>query len=193
MICQLIAIYDRFCVSLKQCGDDWMMGLIARLGFSSVVLLFFWNSALTKLGTGFPGVLQPGIGAYAQILPPIAQSTGYDLSQIAFFPWGLIVYAGTYAEILLPLAILLGVFTRLASVAMIGFIVVMSIVDVVFHDLDEKTIGFLFDRMSDGIIFDQRLLWVLPLIYLVFYGAGRVSLDHILRQKFISKHESTPL
>ena len=64
------------------------------------------------------------------MLPSIAEAAGYDASKIAFFPWGIIVFMGTYAEFILPTLILVGLFTRLASVGMIGFIAVMTLVDV---------------------------------------------------------------
>jgi len=76
--------------------------------------------------------------------------------------------------------ILLGLFTRLASLGMIGFIAVMSFVDVAFHGLKPDDVGALFDRVQDSVIADQRLLWVLPLVYLVLYGAGSVSLDRLM-------------
>src|SRR5690606_305756 len=96
------------------------------------------------------------IGAYAQIVPPIAEASGFDASKIAFLPWGLIVHLGTYAEVLIPLMILLGLFTRLASLAMIGFIAVMTYVDITFHGLAPESVGMLFDRVHNSIVADQR-------------------------------------
>jgi len=79
--------------------------------------------------------------------------------------------------------LLIGLFTRFTSLSLIGFIVVMSIVDVQFHGLDAKSIGMVFDRVQDQIIADQRLLWIFPLIYLVLRGAGPVSVDGLLRRR----------
>lgn len=95
----------------------------------------------------------------------------------------LIVLAGTYAEFILPALILIGLFTRLSSLAMIGFIVVMSIVDITGHGASAKTIGALFDRIQDGVIADQRLLWIFPLIYLIIKGAGAISVDGLLGRR----------
>ena len=184
MIVQLVrSSHDRFFSLLERAAGDWFLGLGARLVFSSVLLMFFLNSAATKLGSGFPGMFVPTTGAYAQILPPIAEAVSYDTSQISFVPWGLIVLLGTYAEVILPCLILVGLFTRLASLAMIGFIAVMSFVDVTFHGLDAKSIGGLFDRMPDAIISDQRLMWVFLLIYLAVRGAGAISLDAWLARR----------
>jgi putative oxidoreductase len=80
----------------------------------------------------------------------------------------------------LPALILVGLFTRLSSLAMIGFIVVMSYVDITGHGLDAKSIGAMFDRVQNAVIYDQRLLWVFPLVYLAVKGGGAVSLDALL-------------
>lgn len=84
---------------------------------------------------------------------------------------------GTYAEFILPILIVVGLFTRLSSFAMIGFIFVMSFVDVQFHGADAATVGAWFDRMHNSAILDQRLLWLFPLVYLLIKGAGPFSLD----------------
>ncbi|MCP5082129.1 MAG: DoxX family protein [Alphaproteobacteria bacterium] len=155
--------------------DGWFLGLLARVVFSSVTLLFFWNSAKTKIGTG---LLTPSTGAYAQIFPKKFEAAGYDADAMSGLDTA-IVLAGTYAEFLLPALILIGLFTRLSAVGMIGFIVVMSIVDINGHGLDAKTIGAVFDRIQDGVVADQRLLWLFPLVYLALKGAGVMSLDGV--------------
>ena len=180
LICAIVKLHDSVFQGIQCIARDWFLGLSARLVFSSVLLMFFINSALTKVGSGFPGFLIPQFNAYAQILPSVAEAAGYDASKIAFFPWGIIVALGTYAEFILPVLILLGLFTRLASVGMIGFIAVMTIVDVVEHKVDAKTVGVLFDRIQDSVIADQRLLWLLPLFVLIVIGPGKVSLDYLL-------------
>jgi putative oxidoreductase len=56
----------------------------------------------------------------------------------------------------------------------------MSFVDIVFHKVDHTAIGMFFDSIPDSIILDQRLLWMLPLFYLILHGGGRISLDYWL-------------
>jgi putative oxidoreductase len=92
----------------------------------------------------------------------------------------LVVLLGTYAEFILPAMIALGLFTRLASVGMIGFIGMMSVVDITGHNADATTVGAMFDRLPYGLIMDQRLLWVFLLLVLVIKGGGPISLDYIL-------------
>lgn len=43
---------------------------------------------------------------------------------------------------------------------MIGFIVVMSLTDILGHGLDAESMGALFDRRPDALIAEQRLLWI---------------------------------
>ena len=41
---------------------------------------------------------------------------------------------------------------------------------------------FSFDRFPDAAILDQRLLWLVPLVFVVIRGAGYVSLDTLLKR-----------
>ena len=149
--------------------------------------MFFINSGLTKVGAGPLGFLSPSVGAYAQILPELMQSVGYSVSKISFIPYGLIVLLGTWTEFILPVLIVLGLFTRAASLAMIGFVIVMSYVDVTGHGVKAETAGTAFDGLPTGLIADQRLLWVFLLLVLVIKGAGAVSLDALLDRACKSK------
>ncbi|MEO3428255.1 DoxX family protein [Pelagibius sp. CAU 1746] len=163
--------------------DGWFLGLTARFFFAAVLLVYYLNSAATKVGEGIAGFFSVGDNAYFQILPSVVEAYNYDASQVPFFPYDLIVIAGTYAEFILPILIVLGLFTRLAALGMIGFTLVQSYVDIAFHGVDAKTIGAWFDRFSDAAILDQRALWVFLLVYLVVKGAGAVSLDWVLGRK----------
>ncbi|MBI1384593.1 MAG: DoxX family membrane protein [Rhizobiales bacterium] len=180
MIRGLANLHDAVFGGIERATAGWLPGLVMRLGLASVLLVYLLNSAATKVGSGFPGSLVPTISAYAQMLPPVAEQAGYNADKIAFLPHGLIVYAGTYGEVLLPLLVVVGLFTRIASLGMLAFIAVMTYVDINFHGVDAKTIGDFFDVVQDSPIADQRLLWALPLIYLVLRGPGAISLDGLL-------------
>ncbi len=176
---KLRTLHDSAFGAVERATQGWFMGLFARFAFASALMVFFLNSALTKVGSGFPGFLVPVSNAYAQMLPAVAERYGYSAANIPFFPYKLIVFAGTHAEFVLPVMIVLGLFTRLASLGMIGFIGVMTLVDIYGHGADAKAIGGLFDRVQDSAISDQRLLWLVPLVYLVLRGAGSLSLDAV--------------
>ena len=164
-----------------------LLPLLARLIFAGVLLGYFWNSALTKVGDGIFGFLRPSTGAYAQIFPKAFEAVGYDTSQLGIFHWAVVV-AGTWAEFLLPLLIVLGLATRLASLGMIGFVAVQSLTDLYGHGGIEHagTLGAWFDRAPDALILDQRALWVYLLTVLVIRGGGLISLDNLLFKNGLS-------
>ena len=183
MINSIVQLHARFFQSLETALDGWFLGLVARFAFAGVLLVYFWNAALTKLGAGILGIVQLSPGAYMQIVPGAMEAVGFSPSALSLHHH-LIVYAGTYAEFILPALIVLGLFTRLAALGMIVFVAVQSYVDIAFHGADERTIGALFDRFPDAAIVDQRTLWLVPLLYLVVKGAGALSLDHLLARRF---------
>lgn len=176
----LIALYDRTVARLARA--DGLLATLARLLFAGVLLFYFWNSALTKLGDGILGLVRPSFDAYAQIFPRAMEAAEYDIGQLSILHT-LVVLAGTWAEFLLPLLIVLGLFTRLAALGMTGFVAVQTLTDLYGHRvIDEpKTLGGWFDGVPDALIADQRALWVFLLLLLVVKGAGPISLDHLLR------------
>jgi putative oxidoreductase len=162
--------------------SDVVLPTLARGVFGAVLLLYFWNSAMTKVGSGMLGIFRPTDGAYVQIFPKAMEAVTYDSSQLSTLHW-LIAVTGTWAEFLLPALILIGLFTRLAALGMIGFVIVQSLTDVFGHSMvDDKTLGMWFDRIPYSIIMDQRVLWITLLLILVFKGAGPLSIDRLMRR-----------
>lgn len=161
---------------------DWLAPTLARFIFAAVLLVYYWNSGVTKLGDGVLGILQPSTGAYVQIFPRVFEAAGYDTSQLSIFHWAVVV-AGTWAEFILPLLIVVGLFSRLAALGMIGFVVMQSLTDIVGHHADPATIGAWFDRIENSAIMDQRALWIFVLLVIVIKGAGPLSLDRLLRRR----------
>lgn len=147
------------------------LSLVVRGTFASVLLPFFFTSFLTKVD-GFSLT----IGAYAQIVPKQIEALGYDSSALSW-PLHLLVLAGTLAELVLPLAVVAGLATRLSALAMIGFVGVMSLTDIYGHGVEAQTIGALFDGDPYAVIADQRLLWVVMLVVLMVTGGGAFSSD----------------
>ena len=180
----LLTLQDKLLAPIGN-GDN-LLPFAARFVFAATLAVYFFKSGLTKLGDGIFGIFQPSLGAYAQIFPRAMEAAGYDVSQLGVFHWA-VVTAGTVAEFLLPLLIILGLFARLASLGMIGFIVVQSLTDLIGHNAwnDPFVLGAWFDGAPDGIILDQRMFWVLALTIIVFKGAGWLSLD-----RFLTKSET---
>ncbi len=171
--------HDRLFGAVERHLEGWFVGLGARLVFAAILLTYYLNSAIIKVGDGLFGIFAPAAGAFAQILPPIAEFYVYDTSAIPWFPWHLIVIAGTIAEIVLPLLIVFGLFTRLAALGMIGFVVVQTFVDIAFHG---AVAGDWFNLQASELL-DQRALWIFLLLLLVVKGAGTLSLDALLQRR----------
>lgn len=157
---------------------DWLIPTLARFLFAAVLLVYYLNSGLTKLGDGFSGLWTPSVGAYAQIFPRVLENAGYDTGALNLFQH-LVVIAGTWAEFILPTLIVLGFLTRIAAIGMIGFIVLQSLTDVYGLGLADEVGGW-FDRFPDAVILDQRAFWVFILIVLVIKGGGPLSFDRAL-------------
>ncbi len=173
----LISAYSAIASRLERA--DWLLPTLARLVFAGVLLFYFLNSGMTKLGDGIAGIWTPSVGAYAQIFPKAIEAAGYDTEALSLFHT-LVVLGGTWAEFILPVLIVIGLFTRIAALGMIGFVVVQSLTDVYGHGATDA-IGAWFDRFADAAILDQRAFWVLMFLILVFKGAGPLSVDRALK------------
>ncbi len=173
----VLSIYAKLTDRLA--AADWLIPTLARFVFAAVLLVYFLNSGMTKLGDGFSGLWTPSTGAYVQIFPRVFEAAGYDVEALSLFQ-RLVVVAGTWAEFILPTLIVLGLLTRLAALGMIGFVVVQSLTDVYGH-AQTSALGAWFDRFSDSLIMDQRAFWIFLLLVLVIKGAGPISFDRALK------------
>lgn len=178
----LISLHDRLSGTLETRIAPALLPTLARLVFAGTLLLYYWNSARTKLGEGLAGIFRPDFNAYAQILPRISEAVGYDASQIGGL-WHLVVVAATWGEFLLPLLIVAGLFTRLGALGMIGFVIAQSWVDIFGHRVAATDRGTWFDTVPDALILDQRAFWVFLLLVLVLRGGGPFSADALLRAR----------
>lgn len=174
----LIALHHRLFAGLERLAPI-VVPTLARLVFAGVLAGYFWSSAMTKLGDGVFGLFKLSTGAYAQIFPKAFEAVGYNAANLSVVH-KLVAIAGTWAEFVLPALIVLGLFTRLAALGMIGFVAVQSLVDITGHGADAATRGAWFDRVPDALILDQRAFWIFVLAVLVLRGAGPVSLDRML-------------
>jgi putative oxidoreductase len=153
-----------------------VMTTLARFVFVAVLFMYFINSGLTKVPDGLGSLFSPSFNAFAQIFPKGAEAVSYDITQASTFQ-KLVTLLGTWAEFILPVLVAIGLFTRAAAFGMIGFIIVQSLTDIVGHGADA---GAWFDKASDAVILDQRAFWVFVLLYLIFRGAGPISVDRVL-------------
>lgn len=174
----LISLHNSIFKKLETMLGPWLLPTLARFTFAATLLIYFWNSARLKIGEGLFGIFDIS-RSYGQIFPKAFEAAGYDDEAMSSFQW-LVALLGTWAEFALPLLILIGLLTRLAAIGMIGFVIIQSLTDIYGHGAEKY--GVWFDRLSDGVIMDQRLFWVTILVILVLRGAGPFSVDHLLRR-----------
>lgn len=183
-VAALVRLHHTTFSALENALAGWFNGFAARFAFASLLLIYYLNSAWNKLGDGLLGFLHPSAGAYASIIPPVFDSYANTIEAVPIFPWALIVIVGMLGELLLPILVVIGLFSRIAAIGMIIFVVVQSYVDVAYFEVTGKYLGAMFDRFPDAIIFDQRMLWIFVLLMIVVNGPGKLSLDHLLRRSF---------
>ncbi|MEM1428025.1 MAG: DoxX family protein [Pseudomonadota bacterium] len=175
----LVTFHDRVFDRIDALVSGLLLPTAARFVFAAVLLVYFWRSGLTKLGDGFLGFLFLDSGAYIQMFPKVFEAASYNPSNLGI-GYKLIALAGTWAEFILPILIVIGLFTRLASLGMIGFVIVMSVTDIAGHNADETTVGAWFDAASGSLIMDQRAFWIFVLLFLALRGGGPLSVDYFL-------------
>ena len=175
----ILTLHNFVLDSISGMLEPWLLPTLARFTFAATLLTYFWASAALKLGDGW---FDLSFGAYGQIFPAAFEAAGYDPAGLTLFH-KVVVYAGTYAEFILPAMLLIGLFTRLAAVGMIGFTFVQSFVDIYGHMAEDSTIGAWFDRIADSQILDQRLFWITIFLVLFTRGAGPLSIDRLIGVK----------
>lgn len=123
---------------------DPVLAPAARLAMASV----FWLSGRTKV-EGWLTVSENAVTLFAQ---------EYQLPLVSPV---LAAHAAAYAEHLLPILLVLGLFTRFAALALLGMTTVIQVL--VYPDA-----------------WPTHLTWAVALVYLAARGAGAVSLDRLL-------------
>ncbi|WP_022942072.1 DoxX family protein [Psychromonas hadalis] len=88
--------------------------------------------------------------------------------QVPLVPWELAAYMGTAAELILPIFMVLGLFTRpmAAALFMVNVTAVIS-----------------YPVLWEGGFYDHKL-WGLMILLNVVWGAGVLSTDHLLKKRF---------
>ena len=86
--------------------------------------------------------------------------------RVPLLPPEVAAYVATTVELTTPILLLLGLATRLGAAAMLGMTLVIQI--------------FVYPES-----YPDHLLWAGPLLYLLIRGPGAVSIDHVIRRRFI--------
>jgi putative oxidoreductase len=144
MVRPVQAIHGRACTAASTLLSGDLLQLVARFGIAAV----FFLSGRTKV----EGVLD------------ITPST-YELFRTEYvLPWVdpvFAAHAATYAEHLFPILLVLGLFTRLSALALLGMTLVIQV--------------FVYPYA-----WSTHLSWAAILLFLIGRGAGRWSLDRAL-------------
>jgi len=121
----LVTVHTRVFGALETHLAPALLPTLARFVFVAALFGYYWTSGLTKIGDGLPGFLNISSGAYIQIVPRAFDAVGYDPSALGLLP-RMVVLFGTWAEFILPVLLLIGLFTRLAALGMVGFVAVQT-------------------------------------------------------------------
>jgi putative oxidoreductase len=89
-----------------------------------------------------------------------------DEYEVPLLPPELSAYLATGVELVAPILLVLGLATRLGAAAMLGMTLVIQI--------------FVYPQS-----YTDHLLWAGPLLYLLLRGPGVVSIDHMIRRRFM--------
>ncbi|HEY5775321.1 MAG TPA: DoxX family protein [Xanthomonadales bacterium] len=162
----VIRIYDDLTARLRVSGE-YIWPLLLRLFMSWE----FWESGVAKLR---------GENWFEQI-PWADWQKGFP------FPFDLVStnlnwFLATWSELVFALMLLLGLFTRFTAISLV---VVTMVATAAVHwpaewsSLANLWSGYVITSSGDGN-FKLPLLFVVMLLPLVFNGAGKISLDHLL-------------
>ncbi|AYV21347.1 MULTISPECIES: DoxX family protein [Vibrio] len=141
-----LTTYDNLIEALQR-GFVPLLLVFCRLWVSWV----FFNSGLTKIASW--------------------DSTLYLFEyeyHVPLIPWELAAYMGTAAELVLPVFMVLGLFTR----PMAAILFVFNIIAVVSYPL-----------LWEKGFYDHQL-WGLMILIVVVWGPGPISADKLIRSKF---------
>jgi putative oxidoreductase len=138
--------------ALTRYVPDWLVSLALRFGLA----VPFWKSGLTKWD---------GIGKLSDSAVVLFENEFkfHILGKVYDYPYPkLMAYGAGVAEILLPILLVLGLFGRLAA---FGLLLMTAVIQL---------------TIPSG--WPIHLTWAAMALAILVLGAGRFSLDHILRK-----------
>ena len=140
----ITAPYNRFFAMLSAPWIDAVMLLFVRISLAGI----FWRSGRTKVDEGsWLSVSDTAIFLFEE------EYNGVPL------PPEFAAYMATYAEHLFPILLVIGLFTRLSALALLGMTAVIQVF--VYPDA-----------------WPTHLTWAAPMLYLIGRGGGTWAVDH---------------
>lgn len=149
MLQSLTRRYDRVVAGLSGPVAESIALVFVRLALAGI----FWMSGRTKVEEGT--LLSVSENA-------IYQFTEEPFSNVPLLPSDMAAYLTTYAEHILPILLVLGLFTRLSSLALLGMTLVIQF--------------FVFPEAW----WQVHILWVALAMVLIVRGGGVLTLDRLL-------------
>ena len=146
----ITAPYNRAVAMLSAPWADALMLLFVRISLAGI----FWRSGRTKVEEG----------SWLTISDTTKFLFQEDYKNVPLPP-ELAAHLSTYAEHLLPILLVVGLFTRLSALGLIGMTMVIQI--------------FVFPEAWWSV----HMIWVALALTLVVRGGGQLSLDAILTGK----------
>ncbi len=138
---------------ITKCVPDWLASLVLRLG----IAIPFWKSGLTKWDSF-------GVLSETPVILFENEFMLHILGQEYSFPFPtLMAYASSIGEIILPILVVLGLFTRFAAV---GLLMMTLIIQLTFPDA-----------------WPLHFTWAAMAIGVIYLGGSRFSLDKLLLQR----------
>lgn len=138
------AVWNRIADRLDRLIVHDVLALMVRVAIAAV----FWLSGRTKVD-GFLTVNETAFALFR------------DEYKVPLIPPDVAAYMATYAETFFPILLVLGLFTRLSALALLGMTAVIEI--------------FVYP-----LAWPTHLTWAALMLYLIGRGAGRFSLDRVL-------------
>lgn len=146
----ITAPYNRFVAKLSAPWIDAVMLLFVRISLAGI----FWRSGRTKVDEGsWLSVSDTAIFLFEE------EYKGVPL------PPEFAAYVATYAEHLFPVLLVIGLFTRLSALALLGMTMVIQI--------------FVYPEAWWSV----HMIWVALAMVLIVRGGGSLSLDALLTRK----------
>ncbi len=144
--------YDRAVAVAASRIPESLMLLLVRLALAGI----FWRSGRTKVEEGsLLTVSDSALSLFAED----------PFNKVPLLPFDFAAYLTTYAEHLFPILLVLGLFTRLSALALLGMTAVIQI--------------FVFPEAW----WQVHILWVALALALIVRGGGGLSLDAILTSR----------
>lgn len=142
------------------------VSLLARFMMASI----FWKSAITKIAFEEDGLSEFSLAQIWNVVTlnwTVSDNT-YMLFEYEYalpiVPTELGAHIALTAEILLPMALIMGLFTRYAALALLGMTTVIQV--------------FVYPNL-----WSVHGLWAIALLVIITHGGGRLSVDNFLCKK----------